>query len=156
MVWSRKRIPLLLQTIFAAVIFHVLLFFLPSPPSPSPSFLYSNENITTSTTSSSAPSSSPSPSPLLTVHRLYFPFHVIEDGREKAQYNVEKGEISIFLPKLIFGQNFPDLDMLTKLLIKPRKEGEVEGVGGGGEKGDRKKKEMVEVIGSSVPGMCGF
>ncbi|KAI8917775.1 SHQ1 protein-domain-containing protein [Powellomyces hirtus] len=48
--------------------------------------------------------------------RLTFPASIIEDGREKASYDVDKGEITVKLPKAIKGEAFADLDFLTKLM----------------------------------------
>ncbi|KAI8592159.1 SHQ1 protein-domain-containing protein [Geranomyces variabilis] len=48
--------------------------------------------------------------------RLTFPEPIVEDGREKASYDVDKGEITVALPKATKGQHFADLDFLTKLM----------------------------------------
>ncbi|KAJ3050361.1 Hsp90 cochaperone shq1 [Rhizophlyctis rosea] len=48
--------------------------------------------------------------------RLTFPGSLIEDGRESASYDIDKGEITVKLPKETSGQHFPDLDLLTKLM----------------------------------------
>ncbi|KND04881.1 Hsp90 cochaperone SHQ1 [Spizellomyces punctatus DAOM BR117] len=48
--------------------------------------------------------------------RLTFPASIIEDGREKASYNVDRGEITVLLPKATRGEEFPDLDLITKLM----------------------------------------
>ncbi|KAJ3147561.1 Hsp90 cochaperone shq1 [Geranomyces michiganensis] len=48
--------------------------------------------------------------------RLTFPESIVEDGREKASYDVDKGEITVALPKATKGQHFSDLDFLTKLM----------------------------------------
>ncbi|KAJ3188872.1 Hsp90 cochaperone shq1 [Gaertneriomyces sp. JEL0708] len=48
--------------------------------------------------------------------RLHLPKALVEDGREKASYNVDRGEITVVLPKAIKGEHFPDLDLLTKLM----------------------------------------
>ncbi|KAJ3077092.1 Hsp90 cochaperone shq1 [Podochytrium sp. JEL0797] len=49
--------------------------------------------------------------------RLTFPFAVVENGKETARYDVGKGEIYVSLPKLDPGKHFPDLDMLSKLMM---------------------------------------
>jgi protein SHQ1 len=48
--------------------------------------------------------------------RLTFPHPVVEDGRERATYDIEKGELKVWLPKKVKGQFFPNLDMITQLL----------------------------------------
>ncbi|XP_056192807.1 protein SHQ1 homolog isoform X1 [Falco biarmicus] len=52
--------------------------------------------------------------------RLTLPGRVVEDGREKASYNTDKGIFTLRLPKEIPGQYFEGLDMLTSLLA-PKK-----------------------------------
>ncbi|KAL4077345.1 SHQ1 protein-domain-containing protein [Scleroderma yunnanense] len=59
---------------------------------------------------------------LLTVHinpyflRLNFPHSVVEDDNSTAQYDPSSGYLTITLTKEIKGQDFPDLDLLAKLL----------------------------------------
>ncbi|KAG0259829.1 Hsp90 cochaperone shq1 [Mortierella polycephala] len=50
--------------------------------------------------------------------RLTFPGNVVDDERAKATYNVGTGELTVVLPKETPGEDFPDLDMLTKLLVR--------------------------------------
>lgn len=53
--------------------------------------------------------------------KLVLPFHVIgDDERCRAAYdlNDDFGALTCYLPKLTFGQHFPDLDLTTKLLQK--------------------------------------
>ncbi|XP_074770290.1 protein SHQ1 homolog [Athene noctua] len=64
--------------------------------------------------------------------RLTLPGRIVEDGREKASYNTDKGTFTIRLPKEIPGQYFEGLDMLTSLLA-PKK--------------SRSAKPLVEEIG---------
>ncbi|NXN94080.1 SHQ1 protein, partial [Rhinopomastus cyanomelas] len=52
--------------------------------------------------------------------RLNLPGRIVEDGREKASYNTDKGIFTIRLPKETPGQYFEGLDMLTSLLA-PKK-----------------------------------
>ena len=52
---------------------------------------------------------------------LYLPHPLTEDGREKACYDVDTGTFVVYAPKLTQGQEFPDLDMVTKLLTQPKK-----------------------------------
>lgn len=52
--------------------------------------------------------------------RLTLPGRVVEDGREKASYDTDKGVFTIQLPKESPGQYFEGLDMLTSLLA-PKK-----------------------------------
>ncbi|KAM9227531.1 protein SHQ1 homolog [Leptosomus discolor] len=67
--------------------------------------------------------------------RLTLPAKVVEDGREKASYNTDKGTFTIRLPKEIPGQYFEGLDMLTSLLA-PKK--------------SRSAKPLVEEIAASA------
>ncbi|NXP49912.1 SHQ1 protein, partial [Heliornis fulica] len=67
--------------------------------------------------------------------RLTLPGRVVEDGREKASYNTDKGTFTIQLPKEIPGQYFEGLDMLTSLLA-PKK--------------SRSAKPLVEEIAASA------
>ncbi|KFP05325.1 Protein SHQ1, partial [Calypte anna] len=69
------------------------------------------------------------------VLRLTLPGRVVEDGREKASYNTDKGTFTIQLPKEIPGQYFEGLDMLTSLLA-PKK--------------SRSAKPLVEEIAASA------
>ncbi|XP_069141108.1 protein SHQ1 homolog isoform X2 [Argopecten irradians] len=48
--------------------------------------------------------------------RLNLPGNLIEDGRESAVYNSDKGSFTIKVPKATEGEVFEGLDMLTKLL----------------------------------------
>ncbi|NXE17792.1 SHQ1 protein, partial [Ardeotis kori] len=68
---------------------------------------------------------------------LTLPGRVVEDGREKASYNTDKGirTFTIRLPKEIPGQYFEGLDMLTSLLA-PKK--------------SRSAKPLVEEIAASA------
>ncbi|KAG0297518.1 hypothetical protein BGZ96_006027 [Linnemannia gamsii] len=50
--------------------------------------------------------------------RLTFPGNVVDDERAKATYNVGEGELTVILPKETPGEDFPDLDMITKLLVR--------------------------------------
>ncbi|XP_030357684.1 protein SHQ1 homolog [Strigops habroptila] len=52
--------------------------------------------------------------------RLTLPGRIVEDGREKASYNTDKGTFTIRVPKEVPGQYFEGLDMLTSLLA-PKK-----------------------------------
>ena len=59
------------------------------------------------------------------LFRLTFPHTIVEDGREKAQYDIDKGTLVVKLPKETKGEFFDGLDMLTQLLArkKPTKTG---------------------------------
>ncbi|KAK5576155.1 hypothetical protein RB653_007296 [Dictyostelium firmibasis] len=50
--------------------------------------------------------------------RLTFSHNIVEDGKEKASFNVNTQEFTFYLPKEIKGQKFNDLDLITKLLEK--------------------------------------
>ncbi|KAG2061662.1 SHQ1-domain-containing protein [Suillus hirtellus] len=59
---------------------------------------------------------------LLTVHinpyflRINFPHSVLEDGQSSATYDPSSGYLTVTLTKEVKGQEFPDLDLLAKLL----------------------------------------
>ncbi|KAL9959379.1 hypothetical protein ACROYT_G032698 [Oculina patagonica] len=67
--------------------------------------------------------------------RLNLPGEIVEDGRESASYDVDKGTFTIKLPKLHPGEPFEDLDLLTTLLA-PKK------------KSPLAVKPLIEVVGS--------
>jgi protein SHQ1 len=48
--------------------------------------------------------------------RLHFPHCLIENGNEKSSYDIDSGWVTLKLPKQVPGQEFKDLDLLTKLL----------------------------------------
>ncbi|KAF2071149.1 hypothetical protein CYY_007524 [Polysphondylium violaceum] len=50
--------------------------------------------------------------------RLTFSHNIIENGKEKASYNVNTLEFTFYLPKENVGEQFNDLDLITKLLEK--------------------------------------
>ncbi|KAN0034321.1 hypothetical protein ACTFIV_000818 [Dictyostelium citrinum] len=50
--------------------------------------------------------------------RLTFSHNIVENGKEKASFNVNTQEFTFYLPKEIKGQKFNDLDLITKLLEK--------------------------------------
>uniref|UniRef100_A0A7S4IA85 CS domain-containing protein n=1 Tax=Vannella robusta TaxID=1487602 RepID=A0A7S4IA85_9EUKA len=50
--------------------------------------------------------------------RLVFPCSLVEDGREKATYDIDSGIVTISLPKKNAGEHFEDLDLLTLLKKK--------------------------------------
>ena len=62
---------------------------------------------------------------LLTLHvapyflRLNFPASVAEDDQSSAVYDPASGYITLTLTKLKRGEDFPDLDLLGKLLAPP-------------------------------------
>jgi protein SHQ1 len=51
--------------------------------------------------------------------RLTFWQSLTEDGRERAQHDIDSGILTVWLPKAVPGQQFQGLDMLTELLRKP-------------------------------------
>lgn len=51
--------------------------------------------------------------------RLDFPASLIEDDRSSAVYDPASGYLTLTLTKLNRGENFPDLDLLGKLLAPP-------------------------------------
>jgi protein SHQ1 len=62
---------------------------------------------------------------LLSLHvapyflRLNFPASVVEDEQSSAVYDPAAGRLTLTLTKLKRGENFPDLDLLGKLLAPP-------------------------------------
>ncbi|XP_053576862.1 protein SHQ1 homolog [Bombina bombina] len=65
--------------------------------------------------------------------RLTLPGRIVEDGRQKANYNSDNGTFTIRVPKETPGQNFEGLNLLTSLLAP---------------KGKRSTKSLIEEIGS--------
>lgn len=61
----------------------------------------------------------------------------MDDERAKATYNVAEGDLTVVLPKETPGEDFPDLDMLTKLLVRKADLGE-----------KQIKRPLIEVISS--------
>lgn len=53
--------------------------------------------------------------------RLNLPGEIVEDGRESASYDVDKGTFTVKLPKLHPGETFENLDLLTTLLAPKKK-----------------------------------
>ncbi|KAK9760218.1 hypothetical protein K7432_016007 [Basidiobolus ranarum] len=68
--------------------------------------------------------------------RLNFPGMLVEDERSTAAYDIGSGDITVKIPKETPGEDFPDLDLLTKLIAsnKPDATEEV------------KKKGLIEVM----------
>jgi protein SHQ1 len=62
---------------------------------------------------------------LLSLHvapyflRLSFPASILEDDQSSAVYDPASGYLTLTLTKLNRGENFPDLDLLGKLLSPP-------------------------------------
>ncbi|CAI2177446.1 9370_t:CDS:2 [Funneliformis geosporum] len=48
--------------------------------------------------------------------RLHFPGNLVDDDRVNASYDIAAGEMNLKIPKETPGMEFPDLDLLTKLL----------------------------------------
>ncbi|XP_053297408.1 protein SHQ1 homolog [Pleuronectes platessa] len=61
--------------------------------------------------------------------RLTLPGRIVEDGREKAKFDIDKGLVTLRVPKETSGENFEGLQMLTSLLAP---------------KGSRSAKPLVE------------
>ncbi|XP_071349880.1 protein SHQ1 homolog isoform X2 [Trachinotus anak] len=61
--------------------------------------------------------------------RLTLPGRIVEDGREKAKFDIDKGLFTLRVPKETSGENFEGLQMLTSLLAP---------------KGSRSAKPLVE------------
>ncbi|XP_067316319.1 protein SHQ1 homolog [Pseudorasbora parva] len=78
--------------------------------------------------------------------RLTLPGRIVEDGREKASFNIDKGLFTLHVPKETAGQHFEGLEMLTSLLApkgsrsaKPLVE-DAEACGGGCEEEDEEEE----------------
>lgn len=50
------------------------------------------------------------------MQRLELPGEIIENGQETAKYDIDSGMLSIKIPKVNNGEEFKELDMLTKLI----------------------------------------
>uniref|UniRef100_A0A7N8Y4X8 Protein SHQ1 homolog n=1 Tax=Mastacembelus armatus TaxID=205130 RepID=A0A7N8Y4X8_9TELE len=63
--------------------------------------------------------------------RLSLPGRIVEDGKEKAKFDIDKGLFSLWVPKETPGEHFEGLQMLTSLLAP---------------KGSRSAKSLVEDV----------
>lgn len=54
------------------------------------------------------------------THRLELPGDVVQDGREHAVFDREHDRLSVWVPKARKGEHFDGLDMLTRLLARPK------------------------------------
>lgn len=52
--------------------------------------------------------------------RLELPGDVVQDGREHAVFDREHDRLSVWIPKAHKGEHFDGLDMLTRLLARPK------------------------------------
>lgn len=77
---------------------------------------------------------------LPTQCRLHFPGNILEDDDSKAVYDPSVGQFTIRVSKETKGENFPDLDLLTKLLAR---------TGESNVKANEPKKPMIEVLGGT-------
>ncbi|XP_051986969.1 protein SHQ1 homolog isoform X2 [Xyrauchen texanus] len=82
--------------------------------------------------------------------RLTLPGRIVEDGREKASFDIDKGVFTLHVPKETAGQHFEGLEMLTSLLApkgsrsaKPLVE-DTEACGGGSAEASEKEDEEEE------------
>src|SRR6266542_4426120 len=50
------------------------------------------------------------------MNRLHFPGNLMDNDYVNASYDITAGEMNIKIPKETPGEEFPDLDLLTKLL----------------------------------------
>ncbi|RKO97298.1 hypothetical protein CXG81DRAFT_14858 [Caulochytrium protostelioides] len=55
---------------------------------------------------------------------LSLPAPLVEDGREKGEYDISSGILTVCLPKATPGQHFPDLDLTNTLLFGPKAPGQ--------------------------------
>ncbi|KAG7493568.1 hypothetical protein JOB18_012131 [Solea senegalensis] len=72
--------------------------------------------------------------------RLNLPGRIVEDGREKAKFDIDKGLFTLRVPKETAGEHFEGLQMLTSLLAP---------------KGSRSAKPLVEDLSSGCSGSVG-
>lgn len=66
--------------------------------------------------------------------RLNLPGNVTENGNATAKYDADSGTFDLVLPKQIPGEQFPDLELLTKLLapkVKPEQQPFIENIDDG-------------------------
>ena len=68
--------------------------------------------------------------------KLSLPGKIVSDSREKCEYDVDKGELIISIGKLVPGEVFSDLDLISKLLEPKRSK--------------NKSGNLIEVIGESA------
>ena len=68
-------------------------------------------------------------------NRLNLPGKIVEDGREKATYNIKTSEVTVRIPKETPGEFFEDLSLLTNLMAKSKKD-------------EKKKNPLIEVLNS--------
>uniref|UniRef100_A0A8C2G7V6 Protein SHQ1 homolog n=1 Tax=Cyprinus carpio TaxID=7962 RepID=A0A8C2G7V6_CYPCA len=80
--------------------------------------------------------------------RLTLPGRIVEDGREKASFDIDKGLFTLHVPKETAGEHFEGLEMLTSLLApkgsrsaKPLVE-DTEACGGGCEEEEEEEEEF--------------
>ncbi|KAK1902146.1 Protein SHQ1 like, partial [Dissostichus eleginoides] len=74
--------------------------------------------------------------------RLSLPGQVVEDGREKAKFDIDKGLFTVWVPKETTGEHFEGLQMLTSLLAP---------------KGARSAKPLIEDVSTGCSeGKYGF
>ena len=72
--------------------------------------------------------------------RLTFKQQLVEDGRERAEHDINGGMLTIWLPKATHGERFEGLDMLTELLRRPA---------------PKPQNPLIEVLGSTTSGEDG-
>ncbi|XP_040890972.1 protein SHQ1 homolog [Toxotes jaculatrix] len=72
--------------------------------------------------------------------RLTLPGRIVEDGREKAKFDIDKGLFTLRVPKETAGQHFEGLQMLTSLLAP---------------KGSRSAKPLIEDLSSGPSDSVG-
>ncbi|XP_039653435.1 protein SHQ1 homolog isoform X1 [Perca fluviatilis] len=67
--------------------------------------------------------------------RLSLPGRIVEDGREKAKFDIDKGLVTLWVPKETAGEHFEGLQMLTSLLAP---------------KGSRSAKPLIEDLSTGL------
>ncbi|KAA8593518.1 hypothetical protein FQN60_009634 [Etheostoma spectabile] len=72
--------------------------------------------------------------------RLSLPGRIVEDGREKAKFDIDKGLVTLWVPKETAGEHFEGLQMLTSLLAP---------------KGSRSAKPLIEDLSTGCSEAAG-
>ncbi|KAJ1974251.1 hypothetical protein H4R35_003700 [Dimargaris xerosporica] len=73
--------------------------------------------------------------------RLTFPKPIVEDDRSTASYDLGQGDLRLQVAKLHPGEHFPDLDLLSTLLVTTKQRSE---------RAEAKKTPLIEVVGDAM------
>ena len=72
------------------------------------------------------------------VYRLHFSGQIVENGLEKAEFDLAAGHVTVHLPKANPKEHFLNLDMLSLLMIRPGLE-------------NSRRKPIIEVLSQDSP-----